>query len=139
MSAELNLAWCLADKFHAGQLYGDKPYRFHLEEVETSVAIGTTDERMRVVSVLHDIIEDTDCTVDLLSQLFEDNIVYAVIAITRVGEEGKMDYLHKVKANPIARMVKIHDSFCNLRASIERFDAKRIKKYTEQINFLVSD
>jgi (p)ppGpp synthase/HD superfamily hydrolase len=139
MSHDLNLARNLAWKFHAGQMYGNEPYTVHLTEVADSVEAGTTDERLVLVAYLHDILEDTACTAETLSALFEDNVVSAVVAITRSKDESKADYLLRVKANPMARMVKLHDSFCNLRASLMRFDAKRVKKYTEQIAFLVSD
>mgnify|MGYP006921325630 CR=1 FL=1 len=92
-----------------------------------------------VVAYLHDILEDTACTVNVLAALFEDNIVHAIVAITRVQGEDKDDYLAKVRANRMARIVKIHDSLCNLRASVMRFDSKRIRKYTEQIAYLASE
>lgn len=141
MSSTLNqfdvvIAKALATKFHAGQTYGNLPYTDHLQQVAYSVETGTTDDRMIVVAYLHDILEDTECTADALSALFEDNIVHAVVAITRTKGESKEAYLTKVKGNHMARIVKIHDSLCNLRASVMRFDAKRIKKYTDQIAYL---
>jgi (p)ppGpp synthase/HD superfamily hydrolase len=120
-------------------MYGNKPYTVHLEQVAASVKQGTTDERMVIVAFLHDILEDTACTPTVLAAFFEDNIVHAVVAITRTKGETKDAYLAKVKANHMARIVKIHDSLCNLRASVMRFDAKRIKKYTEQIAYLAAD
>lgn len=136
---DVDIAKALAIKFHAGQSYGTEPYTVHLAQVADSVKTGTTDERMLVVAYLHDILEDTDCTASTLSALFEDNIVDAVVAITRKENQGKLDYIMQVKANHMARGVKIHDSLCNLRASVMRFDARRIKKYTEQIGYLVID
>lgn len=139
MSNEYNLARLIAEKFHAGQLYGDRPYTDHLWQVTSSVEEGTTDERSAIVAILHDILEDTACTIALLASLFDDDVVDAVFAITRQAGESKEDYLKKVKANALARQVKIHDSFCNLRESIMRNDVRRIKKYTDQINYLVSE
>lgn len=136
---DVAIAKALAGKFHSGQTYGNVPYTAHLQQVVDSVAKGTTDSRMLEVAFLHDILEDTACTAEVLMALFEDNVVHAVVAITRAPGESKEDYLRKVKSNHMARIVKIHDSLCNLRASVMRYDAKRIKKYTEQIAFLVSD
>lgn len=137
-SSDVHIAKALALKFHAGQLYGDQSYHVHLQQVYESVKKGTTDERMLIVAWLHDILEDTKCTPQVLSSLFEDNVVDAVKAITRWTGMSKEDYLRQVKTNHMARLVKIHDSLCNLKASVMRFDAKRIKKYTEQIAFLAS-
>ena len=138
MQTEVQLAHKLAIKFHAGQKYGNEDYTYHLEEVALSVEQGTTDERMIVVAWLHDILEDTACREVTLRALFEDNVVEAIVAITRNKNEDKIQYLNRCKANSMARMVKLHDSLCNLKASVMRFDAKRIKKYTEQLNYLVT-
>jgi (p)ppGpp synthase/HD superfamily hydrolase len=140
MSAEAcSLMWNIATKFHAGQKYGDGPYTDHLGAVEASVQQGCTDERARVVAIGHDLLEDTLCTEGLLRLLFEDNVVDAIVALTKLAEESRDEYLVRVKKNQLARIVKLHDSFCNLRESLERYDAKRIKKYSAQINFLVSE
>jgi (p)ppGpp synthase/HD superfamily hydrolase len=138
MSIDIQLAQSLAAKYHAGQKYGTVDYTCHLEEVANSVTLGHTDERLIVVAWLHDILEDTTCVVPTLQELFEDNVVVAVEAMTRGRNEDKQQYLLRCKANPMARIVKVHDSLCNLRASVMRFDPKRIQKYTQQINFLVS-
>lgn len=134
-----HIAKALCTKFHAGQMYGSLPYMYHLQEVVESVKTGSTDDRMIAVAYLHDILEDTACTKEILEGLFEDKIVEAVVDITRRPQEPKDVYLNRVKANHMARTVKIHDSLCNLRASVKRFDARRIKKYTGQIAYLVDD
>lgn len=137
-SHDVAIARALTYKFHRGQTYGNDPYTVHLEQVADSVRTGATDNRMIIVAILHDILEDTLCTEGILFSLFEDNIVHAVIAITRMPSQTKQDYLEAVKKNHMARIVKIHDSLCNLRSSVMRFDARRIKKYTDQIAYLVS-
>ena len=139
MSNEVGLASNLIEKFHAGQKYGDGPYTDHLYQVYNSVCIGSTDERLQVVALLHDILEDTDCTEALLRQLFEDNIVDAVVALTKQEGELRGDYLVRVKKNAMARIVKMHDTTCNLKESLSRMDKKRIAKYADQLRFLVED
>lgn len=132
----IDLAMHLALKSHEGQRYGDRPYSCHLEQVVSSVSVGTNDERLVQVAWLHDILEDTNVHADTVYHLFEDNVVAAVHAMTRLKDETKEEYLHKCKSNPMARIVKIHDSLCNLTESVKRYDQKRIKKYSEQIAFL---
>lgn len=133
------LAKTLAIKYHAGQRYGYEVYTNHLQAVADSVAEGTTDERLVIVAWLHDILEDTTCSETLLRTLFEDNVVDAVVAMTKFAGEERGDYLIRLKKNQMARMVKMHDTFCNLRASLMRFDAKRVRKYSDQLNFLVQE
>lgn len=139
-SADWLLAKLLATKYHAGQMYDDKPYvEEHIEAVVASVEAGTTDVRAPIVAWLHDILEDTKCTEEILRALFEDNIVDAVVAITKKPDEPRQEYLVRCRANPLARTVKIHDSACNLKANVIRYDAKRIKRYCEQITFMVGN
>lgn len=145
MTIELNqlaLARHVAAKFHAGQTYGDKPYTTHLESVAHMVkAMNSEDERLVVIAWLHDILEDTSCTEAVLNALFEDDVVAGVVAMSKgYGFEGEQrdDYLGRCKGNLLARQVKQADTFCNLRESLLRGDAKRIKKYGEQLAFLAA-
>ena len=136
---DVQLAKALAFKYHTGQMYGNLPYTAHLQQVAESVECGMMDERLIIVAWLHDILEDTKCDVGTLCDLFEDNVVTAVCAITKEVGQSQEDYLSRVKANPGARRVKMHDSLCNMKASLMRFDAKRVKKYAAVISFLVED
>jgi (p)ppGpp synthase/HD superfamily hydrolase len=123
-------------------MYGDRTYYCHLREVKDSVLDATAfkeplDDLLQV-AWLHDILEDTKMLKETLAVLFNASVVAAVVAMTRIPGEDRIAYLDRCKANSIARIVKIHDSLCNLRASVMRFDQARIRKYTEQINYLAS-
>lgn len=131
------LAAGIAERFHAGQKYGDDPYTVHLQAVADSVS-SQPDERLVAIAWLHDILEDTSCTKELLLQLFEDNIVKAVVALSKVMGESYEDYIARVKLNSLATTVKIHDTLCNLTESVARNDKKRIVKYSNQLLLLVN-
>lgn len=133
----LGIATALADKFHAGQTYGTMSYMVHLNAVACSVrAANSNDERLEVVAILHDILEDTACPPEVLTALFEDKIVDAVWALTKGKDEARSDYLARVKANPLALIVKRHDALCNLTESMKRGDMKRVVKYSEVLKEL---
>jgi (p)ppGpp synthase/HD superfamily hydrolase len=133
---DLELARGLAEKFHAGQMYGRHPYMYHLEMVSSALK-DDGDERLAIIGMLHDMLEDTACKVELLEALFEDNIVEAVLAIThKKSWQSREEYLTEVKANPLAKKVKLVDLMMNMRESILRGDMKRVKKYAEQIALL---
>lgn len=125
------IAWALANRFHAGQQYGKEPYTYHLKLVHQSVAHCNHDERLEIIAILHDILEDTDCPPTVLAALFEDNVVDAVHALTKGKEEARSDYIARVKANPLALIVKRHDALCNLTESLRRGDQKRVRKYSQ--------
>lgn len=132
---DLELASTIAAKFHAGQRYGKHDYMYHLNAVAKSLA-QENDDRLPIVGVLHDILEDTECTADLLRQLFDKDVVDAVVAITKTCGESYDAYMAKVKANNLARVTKMHDTLCNLTESTLRRDTKRIIKYSKQLQLL---
>ena len=132
---ESELAKIIAGKYHRGQLYGKEPYMYHLEMVASSLK-KENDDRLPAIGYLHDILEDTDCKESLLRELFEDNIVSAVVALTKVEGEPYEFYIDRVKANPLALVVKMHDTLCNLSESLQRRDMKRVRKYSKQMGIL---
>ena len=83
---------------------------------------------------LHDVVEDTDVTVnDLKEAGFSDEVVSAVSTITKKAGEDYEEYLNRVKQNPIALRVKIADMEHN--SDISRIpnptekDLNRLEKY----------
>jgi (p)ppGpp synthase/HD superfamily hydrolase len=134
---DLVLARVIAEKAHAGQKYGEEAYTFHLSDVEEQCRAMYGDERTRIVAQLHDVLEDTLMTEATLSALFDDDIVKAVVAITKLKHETRENYLNRCKENELARKVKLADSFCNLKNSLLRYDAGRIARYGKQIAYLV--
>lgn len=135
--SDYSVAVMLAHKYHAGQKYGDSDYTYHLDQVTYTVQdIFPGDERLLTIAQLHDILEDTVCTKELLYSLLDKDVVDAVIAITKDDEETREEYLLKVKSNELARKVKIADAYCNLSESMKRGHMKRIKKYGETLAML---
>lgn len=104
----LYLAYC----YHDGQFdKGGQPYILH--PIYVSMKFNTENEK--VVSILHDIIEDTDVTEKQLRiDGFCKEVVDAVAAITKVKNETYKDYLDRVSRNEIALRVKIEDMKHNL-------------------------
>lgn len=131
---DVELAKHLAFKYHAGQTYGEHFYTYHLEMVARSVrAAYNNDERYVIIAWLHDILEDTACTVDMLNALFDKDVVDAVVALTKHDNETRDEYLIRLRLNPLAREVKLHDAFCNMTESFVRYDKKRVRKYADTI------
>ncbi len=61
----------------------------------------------KIVALLHDVVEDTDCTFDILRAIFPEEIIMAVDAITRRdGESEPLPQLggaHRVRVRRPAR------------------------------------
>lgn len=126
-------AYKLAAVRHADQFYGSHSYMYHLSMVTNSVRVIATHI---AVAYLHDILEDTSCTVAELSEFFPDEVVEAVVALTKIPGEDYYEYIARVKGNPIALHVKIHDSLCNLTESVKTQQWGRVRKYSKQLGLL---
>jgi len=133
---DLELARAIATKAHGAQKYGDLPYYTHLDSVEEQCRVMYDDDRTFVIAQLHDILEDTAVTPATLHTFFDDDVVEAVVAMTKLENEDRKVYLTRCKSNQLARKVKIADTFCNLRQSLERGDMKRVNRYGSQLSFL---
>ncbi len=82
------------------------PYVFHPFHVAESM----TDEYTTCVALLHDIIEDTDVTAeDLLIQGFPQEVVEAIKLLTHNDGSPYLEYVTRIKPNPLARTVKLAD------------------------------
>ncbi len=128
----INKAIELAAKAHDGQLdKAGKPYIFHPLRVMLNVNGG---EYEQCAAVLHDVLEDTDTTAgDLESEGFPKEIIDAVCLLTRTEGEDYMEYVRRLKSNPIARAVKLADLADNMDMSRIKNptarDYERLEKY----------
>ncbi len=113
------------------------PYVFHpfhlAEQMET--------EETTIVALLHDVIEDTDYTIgDLKKMGFADSVTDAIMLMTHDDETEYMDYVRRIKSNPIAKAVKLADLKHN--SDISRLDEvddsalERREKYLKAIAIL---
>lgn len=74
----------------------------------------------QIVAVLHNILESTDTTVvDLITFGFSDDIIDAILALTKKEHESDIDAAYRALNNPIARMIKLADVATNLTAGID--------------------
>ena len=100
------------------------------------------DPRAKIVALLHDTIEDTDVTADYLREEgFTEEIVKAVLALTRSEGEEYNDYVRRAAQNELGRMVKRADLEDNM--GIRRLpeltdrDVERLRKYLRAWQYIV--
>ena len=103
---KLALMYHRDQKDKSGEPYIGHPIRVS-KYIETRY--GHTAYLERTVALLHDIVEDTECTLEILSMFFPENVVNAVDAITRRTGEKPEAYLRRVAQNFIASRVKLCD------------------------------
>ena len=100
----------IAYNAHHGQL--DKsgaPYIFH----PIHLAEQMDDEISCCAALLHDVVEDTDVTLEDLRKDFPEEIVEAVRLLTHEMGVPDVEYLTAIKENPIALKVKLADNAHN--------------------------
>ena len=73
------------------------------------VALKSTTEDEFVVSMLHDVIEDTDLTLEDLKDELNSQELTALGHITRRDGENYFDYIRRVSENELATKVKLLD------------------------------
>ena len=128
----------IAIKVHSGQVdKGGNDYIYHPMRVSDSCK----SEEEKIVALLHDTIEDGNITSDyLLMQGFPNDIVDAVLSVSRNQEEDYFDFIHRCKANPIGRMVKIADLKDNMDVTrlneLTDKDVERLRKYHKAYKIL---
>jgi len=137
--ADLSDAIMIAAAAHSGQSSKDgEPYIMHPIRVMT--AVRTDPER--IVGVLHDVVEDTEVTLEVLREKgFSQEILDAVDAVTEREGEDYMTFVARCKANIIARHVKLADVADNM--NLERIpeltqkDFDRYQKYRGAREYLL--
>ena len=102
----------IAYKAHEGQVdVCGMPYIMH----PLHVAEQMQTEEEAAAALLHDVIEDTDLTLDdLRTQGISEEVVEAVDLLTNRGNMSYKDYLLRIKTNPIALAVKLADVTHNM-------------------------
>ena len=128
----------LAYKAHKGQT--DKcgiPYVFHpyhlAEQMDTEETI--------TAALLHDVVEDTDVTMeDLEKEGFPPAVLKALALLTHDPAVPYMEYVAALKADPIARAVKIadltHNSDLSRMDEVNERDLVRVGKYQKALQLL---
>lgn len=106
------------------------PYIFHpmhlAEQMDTEYAC--------CAALLHDVVEDTDITLDdLRAAGFPLPVIVAVGLLTHDPRVDYFDYVRALKANPIAKAVKLadlkHNSDLSRWPRLDEQDIERNRKY----------
>ena len=119
---------------------GGMPYIFH----PLYVAESMEDEDSVIVALLHDVIEDTDMTIEeLRAHGFSDVVIEAIKLLSRDMSMSYMNYIRSLKGNPIARAVKIadlkHNSDLSRLDVVSDKDIYRVKKYQKALKILMDN
>lgn len=90
--------------------------------------------KAEIVGMLHDILEDTECTEQEIRNIgCDDEIIDAIKSVTREKNETYFDFIKRAKKNKIGKIVKRYDLENNMDIrrlnSLGDYEQKRLKKY----------
>ncbi len=137
----LERAITIAVTAHEGQTQrnGD-PYILHPMRVMLSLSqgpgapAGDELEKLRIVAILHDVVEDTSWTFEQLREEgFAEDVLTAIASVTKRDGEDYADFVERSAADPLGRQVKLADLEDNL--DVRRLptwkdkDGQRVEKY----------
>lgn len=123
----------LAERIHAGQLYGDQPYTYHLQHVVSYTRFSESEP----LAWLHDSLEDhPDCMSLLMSQV-SDGLLRQIQTITHNSNETYFEYIRRVATCDIPEVidVKIADLKSNLS---ENPTPSLVERYIKALTILES-
>ena len=115
-----------------------QPYVFH----PFHLAEQMTDEYTTIVALLHDVVEDTDWTLEqLLEEGFPQEVVDAIALMTHADGVPYPEYVAQIKTNPIAKAVKLadlrHNSDTTRLDVVTEQDLERLEKYRAAMELLL--
>jgi len=131
-----------AIKMHKQQMYGDKPYLYHLEKVVKN--LKNYGELACVIGYLHDVVEDTETTIKDIEKEFGLLVASCVSILTDEAgktrkERKQKTYAKMAKINQhsdehLALIVKTADRLANVEESIHQNNKRLINIYLEEHN-----
>lgn len=135
----LEKAILIATNAHKGQLdKGGSPYILH----PLRLMFAMHNETEKICAVLHDVIEDTEITLDYLrNEGFSEEVLDALDALTRRNAETYDEFIRRIIKNKIASNVKLADLNDNMDLSRingpTQKDYERIEKYRKASNLIL--
>lgn len=126
------LARTIALLNHKDQMYGQHPYIFHLDMVVNVLTLaGEIDDVLISAGYLHDTIEDTSMTYEIIAEVFNKRIADIVQAVSNAGsfEETAANI---DRAGLMAATVKTADRIANLIMSTTTKNTPTLKKYVSE-------
>ena len=144
--------WNFATHAHNGQTVPgtDHPYINHIGnvamEVMTAIAKSESFHNANLAiqcALLHDVLEDTDATYELVHANFRVEVADGVQALTKnenlpSKEEQMADSLQRIRLQPHeVWMVKMADRISNLQPPPKGWSNEKTRKYRDEANLIV--
>lgn len=138
MTPRVKQARAFAVQAHGDQMYGDKPYVFHLDQVVE--LLQNYGEDAQIAGYLHDAVEDTSVTVEDVAHVFGQFIADCVDLVSdspgpdrKTRKAKTYARLAKVQGeNELALVVKAADRLANVRRCVTENNRKLLGVYKQE-------
>ena len=136
--ADLDDALRVAAQAHRSQKdrYGS-PFILH----PIRVMLRLSGDKERIVALLHDVVERTPWTLaDLRREGFSEDVVAAVDLLTKREGEAYLEYIVRVRADPLAARIKQADLLDHIETlrgrELDARESGRMERYHEALRVL---
>lgn len=119
---------------HGNQMYGDKPYVFHLDEVFNLSLHYNLPPIYQVAAYLHDLLEDQNIAKEEIVNNFGYEVYDLIFSVSGFGETRKdraLDIKNKLEINHNSINLKMIDRIANVKNSILN-NQKLLKMYKKE-------
>ncbi len=109
---QVKIAEQIARESHKEQKrWGGEPYITHPEAIANFFKVN----ELKIIAWLHDVLEDTEVTAEILCDAgIQDDLIKSIYILTRKDNEEYLDYILRVSEDDNAKQVKIADLNHNL-------------------------
>ncbi|MEG0272970.1 MAG: HD domain-containing protein [Hydrogenoanaerobacterium sp.] len=108
-----------ATQKHSGQLrIGGTPYITHPIAVAQLMRESGYGLDYQLTALFHDLLEDTDATEAEIAALSNDEVLAAVLLLTKKKDYDMREYVEAICKNPMAKAVKAADRLHNLQCAL---------------------
>jgi hypothetical protein len=141
MTFDMENAMAVAHEFHKGQLYGNRGLytQEHLMPVgvmcytlaQAGWELDVDPQTAGIVGILHDVLEDTECTfANLVNRGVPNDAIGAICLMTHEPGEERRLYIRRGMTDPYFRLAKWADNWVNTNglAELSRYDPERASR-----------
>ena len=126
----------IAYKAHRGQTRRDSTVPYIVHPIRVSHCF--VDDMRKTIAVLHDVIEDTDTTLNYLRKYFPNKVIDVVDSLSKRNDETHFDYIKRVCKDEIAIEIKIVDVIDNLSDTLCVQPESMIERYDKTLKILIN-
>lgn len=121
---------------HTGQFYGDEEYWTHPYRVALKLTCisGAVTENQFIIALLHDVVEDTEYTIDDIRERFGIEVAEGVELLTKDKTLSYSENIDRIikSGNVDAILVKLSDNMVNMSGDKSHMSAERREKLNDR-------